>query len=134
MIYIVDILIWLMGILLAIASLAAVTTKALSLRKNKTPMVVNGIPAKAITWCTIAFTIIVLALAYLLMPANEMMVNGLLYTDTTWLRVSNMCVVGCLALLLAAVVSIAFGIYQNRRSGSKQDIPSMFIRKKVRKA
>lgn len=134
MIYIVDILIWLMGILLAIAFLAAVTTKTLSLRKNRTPWIVNGIPAKAITWCATGFTVIVLVMSYLLLPAENMMVNGSLYADASWLRVSNMCVAGCLALLVAAVLSIAFGIYQNRRTGDKQDIPSMFIRKKRRKA
>lgn len=110
-----DILIIIDLLLLLVAVGVTIVTKIISLRRNRTPLIVNGIKAKAITWGVTASTIVVLLLTYLVLPANTFLVNGKDYDNTFWLKVSNMFVTTSLILLVVAIGAILFGLSKSQR-------------------
>lgn len=128
-----DIMIILMMVLVAIACIAVVVSKVTSARKNRSVKMVNGIHAKRITYIATASTIVVLALTFLLLPSENMMINGEEYAENYMIRLANMSVASSLILIAAAVISIIYGMMQDRRSGNRKDIASMLIRINGRK-
>ena len=112
MVLIADIFIWLVLVLLVVACVAVVASKIVGLRRNKPLLVVNGIPAKRITWGVTAATVLLLLVTFVALPVDTMIINGIEYNDTTWLRVANMCVVTSLVLMLVAAVGVIVGRFR----------------------
>lgn len=110
-----DVVIVLMLLLILAALFLAVATKVLSLRKNHTDAVVNGIHGKRITWAVVGGTAVLMALTYIAFPANEIIVNGIAFSDGVWLRAANMFVISSLVLVFLAVVAIVVALLVNRR-------------------
>ena len=110
-----DLVILLMFALLVGAIVAVSCSKILSLRKNQTPAVVNGIHGKRVTWCVTGVVIAVLAVTCLALPADRLYVNGEAYDDTLWLHVTNMFVASSLFLIIIGLCAIVFGVFQNKR-------------------
>ena len=111
---IADIVITIITALLSIALIAAAASKFLSLRKNRSASTLNGIPAKRITWTVTAFTILLLAITFLALPADTLIVNGKDFDDTLMLRLTGMCVTSSIVLLIAASISLCFGYFRKK--------------------
>lgn len=110
-----DLVIFLMMILLVGALIAVSCSKLLSLRKNQTPAVVNGIHGKRVTWCVTGGVIAVLAATCLALPTDRLFVNGEAYDDAFWLHVTNMFAASSLVLIVVGLCAIVFGMFQNKR-------------------
>lgn len=110
-----DLVIILTILLIVASSIIAVVSKVQSVRKNKQENIVNGIPAKRITYSVTAFTIVLCIISFALIPVSPLTINAEEFDNTFWLRVSNMCIITAFILLIASVGAIIFGIARNRR-------------------
>lgn len=119
-----------MALLLVVAFASAIVSKLLSVRKNHAPAIVNGIRAKRITYIATSATVVTLLLSFIAMPVGKLLINGELYEDELWMRVANMCVVSCMVLFAASILSICYGFFQNRRNGNREDVLAMITRRK----
>lgn len=111
----IDIIIVLSLLAIVVTTLVAVVTKVISARKNRVEKVVNGIPSGYITLGAIAFTLVVAVIAFLAMPADDMIINGEAYNDAFWLRTANMCIVTAGVLLVVSVLAMVLSKVVNRK-------------------
>ena len=115
MFIIADILIWTTVALLVIAVCVAVVSKLMSMRKNKTARIVNGIRAKLVTWIATGGTIALLVITFFALPADTLRINGNPYSESVWLRMTNMCVVTSVILLIVAIIALIIGIPRRKK-------------------
>lgn len=110
-----DVLLMLMILLFVTSCGVVLFSKIHSLRNNHDEEIENGIHGKRITYSVVGAVLLLMALAYLALPASEMIVNGEVFNDMVWLRTANMFVVSCLVMIVAGIVAIVYGAVMNRR-------------------
>lgn len=102
--------------LLFIAALGVVVFSSVrSAKVSKELNVVNGVKVRNIRVGVVLVVALIMAGAFALMPAGDIIVNGVVFTEELWLRISNMFVVSSVALIVLAVGSIVFGLVKNKR-------------------
>ncbi|GAB6982550.1 hypothetical protein [Prevotella dentasini] len=82
--------------------------------------VVNGIPARKVSYSVFGATLLCLVLTFALGSSSGMLVNGVEYNDVIWLRISDMFVWSSLILLVLATLSVIFGATRYYRKGRRR--------------
>lgn len=77
---------------------------------EKSPSVVNGIPAGKITLATVIGTIVMLVITFLTGTDNKLTVNGDIYENTLWLKVADMFIFTSLMMFVLAAVIVLYGV------------------------
>lgn len=116
-----DALLWFVYLLLAAAVAVAVVAVVRGLRlRNKTDMVVNGIPAAKIARGSAILLVATLVVTFALGSSSPLSINGVDYTDTFWLKATDMFIYTSAVLLVVAVAAMGYGLSgRNRRVNGK---------------
>lgn len=77
---------------------------------EKSPSVVNGIPAGKITLATVIGTIVMLVITFLTGTDNKLTVNGNVYENALWLKVADMFIFTSLMMFVLAAVIVLYGV------------------------
>lgn len=77
---------------------------------EKSPSVVNGIPAGKITLATVIGTIVMLVITFLTGTDNKLTVNGDVYENALWLKVADMFIFTSLMMFVLAAVIVLYGV------------------------
>lgn len=115
-----DVLLWLMAgvVLFALCTAIWAVVVAVKRRKNQA-RVVNRIPVAVISLVVVAVTVAILVVAFLLGSSQVVEVNGKQFADALWLRTADMFVIASVAMVVLAVLLVAFATvrsYLNKRS------------------
>lgn len=115
-----DAVLWLMALLLLLAAVVAVLAVIKTVRKTgKGDAVSNGIPVRRIAIAIISLTVALLVGSCLLASTSPMIINGRPYDDHLWLRLADMFIYTSLALMVVAVLAVAFGASRSYRKGRR---------------
>ena len=82
--------------------------------------IINGIPARKITYIVFAGTFVLMILTFLFGSTSSMQINGIVFSDKFWLQVTDMFVNTILLMLSLSVVVVIFGATRYRRSRRMQ--------------
>lgn len=115
----IELLLGFMALLLVVAMVAVVYSEVRSLNKNRVPECVNGVPRKRIAQGVWICLFVLMIVGFAMIPVEMLIVNSTKFTAEGWLRLTNMMVTSCLVLLVAATLSVAFGIIRNFRKRKK---------------
>lgn len=111
-----------MAMLLFASFAVMIVSSVMSVKKNKTDNVVNGIHGKRITYAVTAGLLLLLLLTFALGPTGPLVINGEEYSDALWTRTVNMFIISSGVMLLVSVFAVCFGMYQNRRDNRRRKI------------
>lgn len=108
-------------LLIAVAVAVAVVAMVRGLRlRNKTDMVVNGIPAARIARGSATLLVTTLAVAFALGSSSPLSINGVDYTDAFWLKATDMFIYTSAVLLLVAVGAMGYGLSGHNRKAKRK--------------
>ena len=106
----VDLLLWVVYVLLAVAAGLAVWSGVHGLRcRQKTKEPTRGVPSAAIGWGAALLLVLTLLLTFLLGSTEPLLINGQWYKDSFWLRLTDMFIWTAAVMLLVAVVGVVIG-------------------------
>ncbi len=80
----------------------------------------NNIPVKRITYGVLFFTLILIAVTFLLGSPDEMLINGKPYNDIFWLKTADMFIWTTIILLVIAIGATIFGATRYYRKSVRQ--------------
>lgn len=61
-------------------------------------------------WLVVAFTVVMLLVAYLLGSDSPLVVNGKVYADAFWLKATDMLIISSTVLIVVAAALVVFGL------------------------
>lgn len=106
----IDMLLYVVYLLLAVVTAAAVWSAAHGVRcHEKTKEPTRGVPATAIAWGAAALLVVTMVVTFLLGSSEPLLINGQWFKDAFWLKLTDMFLWTALLLLLLAAVGVVIG-------------------------
>ena len=111
----VMLLLMFVAVVLALAAVAWATFVALRKRSGGVAKIENHVPARRIVMATLAGTLLLALLTFLLGSSAPMHVNGHLFDNGFWLRAADMFIVTSGVMLLAGGIVYAYSELRNKK-------------------
>ena len=105
-----DVVLWLLYAMTMVAVCVAACALWHGYRTRSAEKTVNGIPAARIAWVTAILLVGSLAVGFVCGSSVPLRVNGKSFDNTFWLKTTDMFIFAITALIVVAVVAVAFSM------------------------